>query len=113
MVKRIVAIGFIWTCTAIAWAILGSTIFYRTYSSDAQELKARVASSWGTSQEQTPPTAGSEIVSHRQVPGTKDGVPVIRDVEEKTWNSLPIQKSRVNAALWLDYRRKGLLWYST
>ena len=113
MVKRIVAIGFIWLCTAIAWAILGSTIFYRTYSSDTQQLKARVASSWGTSQEQTPPTAGYEIVSHRQVPGTKDGVPVVHDVEEKTWCSLPIEKSRVNSALWLDYRRKGLLWYST
>jgi inner membrane protein involved in colicin E2 resistance len=113
MVKRLVAIGFIVVCTSIAWAILGSTIFYRTYSSDAQELKTRVASSWGTPQEQTPPTAGYEIVSHRQVPGTKDGVPVVRDVIDRTWSSLPIQKSRVNAALWLDYRRKGLLWYST
>ena len=113
MVKRLVAIGFIVVCTSIAWAILGSTIFYRTYSSDAQELKTRVASSWGTPQEQTPPTAGYEIVSHRQVPGTKDGVPVVRDVVDRTWSTLPIQKSRVNAALWLDYRRKGLLWYST
>ena len=85
MVKRIVAIGFIWLCTAIAWAILGSTIFYRTYSSDTQQLRARVASSWGTPQEQTPPTAGYQMVSHKQVPGTKDGVPVVRDVEEKTW----------------------------
>jgi inner membrane protein involved in colicin E2 resistance len=113
MVKRIVAIGFIVVCTSIAWAILGSTIFYRTYSSDSQELRTRVASSWGTPQEQTPPTAGYEVVSHKQVPGSKDGIQVIREVEEKTWASLPIQKSRVNAALWLDYRRKGLLWYST
>ncbi|MGA6955486.1 MAG: hypothetical protein WBY73_10290, partial [Candidatus Acidiferrales bacterium] len=113
MVKRIVAIALIWVCTAIAWAILGSTIFYRTYSSDAPQLKARVASSWGTPQEQTPPTAGYEIVTHKQVAATQDGAPVVRDVQEKTWNALPIEKSRVNAALWLDYRRKGLLWYST
>jgi inner membrane protein involved in colicin E2 resistance len=113
MVKRIVAIGFIVVCTSIAWAILGSTIFYRTYSPDAQQLRARVASSWGTSQEQAPPTAGYEVVSHKQVPGTKDGVPIVREVEERKSNLLPIEKSRVNVALWLDYRRKGLLWYST
>ena len=113
MVKRIVAIGFIVVCTSIAWAILGSTIFYRTYSPDAQQLRARVASSWGTSQEQAPPTAGYEVVSHKQVPGTKDGVPIVREVEERKSNLLPIEQSRVNVALWLDYRRKGLLWYST
>ena len=114
MVKRIVAIGFIVVCTSIAWAILGSTIFYRTYSPDAQQLKARVASSWGTSQEQTPPTAGYEVVSHKQVlGGTKDGVPLVREVEERKSNLLPIERSRVNVALSLDYRRKGLLWYST
>jgi inner membrane protein involved in colicin E2 resistance len=113
MVKRIVAIGFIVVCTSIAWAVLGSTIFYRTYSSDAQQLKARVASSWGTSQVQTPPAAGYQVISHRQVPATRDGMPVVRVVEEKTWNALPLERSRVHAALWLDYRRKGLLWYST
>jgi inner membrane protein involved in colicin E2 resistance len=113
MVKRIVAIGFIVVCTSIGWAILGSTIFYRTYSPDAQQLRARVASSWGTSQEQTPPTAGYEVVSHRQIPAKQDGTPIVRVVEEKTWNALPLESSRVNAALWLDYRRKGLLWYST
>lgn len=113
MVKRIVAIGFIVVCSSIAWAVLGSTIFYRTYSPDAQQLKARVASSWGTSQEQTPPTAGYEVVLHKQVLGTKDGLPIVREVEERKSNLLPIEKSRVNVALWLDYRRKGLLWYST
>ena len=113
MVKRILAIGFIVVCSSIAWAVLGSTIFYRTYSPDAQQLKARVASSWGTSQEQTPPTAGYEVVLHKQVLGTKDGLPIVREVEERKSNLLPIEKSRVNVALWLDYRRKGLLWYST
>ncbi len=113
MVKRILAIGLILICTSIAWAILGSTIFYRTYSSDAQHLRASVASSWGTPQEQTPPAASYQVVSHKQVPATQDGLPVVRVVEEKSCISLPIEKSRVNAALWLDYRRKGLLWYST
>jgi hypothetical protein len=57
MVKRIVAVAFIFLSTSVAWAILGATIFSRTYSSHADDLKSRVASSWGTAQEQFPPTA--------------------------------------------------------
>ncbi len=37
--------------------ILGATIFSRTYSSHAYDLKSRLASSRGTAQEQSPPTA--------------------------------------------------------
>ena len=33
MIKRISAIVFIFLCTAVAWAILGATIFQRTYDS--------------------------------------------------------------------------------
>jgi hypothetical protein len=56
MVKRIAAIVFIFACMAVAWAILGSTVFYRRYSSPS-ELRGRVASTWGTPQEQVPRTA--------------------------------------------------------
>ncbi len=112
MVKRIAAIGFIVVCTSIGWAILGSTIFYRTYSTD-ERLKGRVSSSWGTTQEQTPPTAGYQIISHRQVASTENGVVGVRSVEEKSWITLPLEQTRANAALQLDYRKKGLLWYST
>lgn len=34
MTKRIFAIFLIFICASIAWAILGTTIFSRTYSSD-------------------------------------------------------------------------------
>jgi inner membrane protein involved in colicin E2 resistance len=112
MIKRIAAIGFIVVCTSIAWAILGSTIFYRTYSTDEQ-LKSRVSSSWGTAQEQTPPTAGYQVVSHKQVASTENGITAVRTVDEKSSVSLPLDQTRANAALRLDYRRKGLLWYST
>ena len=112
MVKRIAAIAFIFICTSIAWAILGSTIFYRTYSTDEQ-LKSRVSSSWGTAQEQTPPTAGYQVVSHKQVASTENGITAVRTVDEKSSVSLPLEQTRANAALRLDYRRKGLLWYST
>jgi len=112
MLKRIAAIGFILVCSSIGWAILGSTIFYRTYSTDAQ-LKGRVSSSWGTAQEQTPPTAGYQVVSQKQVAATGSGTAAIRTVQQRTWVTLPLEQTRADAALRLDYRKKGLLWYST
>jgi inner membrane protein involved in colicin E2 resistance len=112
MLKRIAAIGFILVCSAIAWAILGSTIFYRTYSTD-ELLKGRVSSSWGTAQEQTPPSVGYHIVSHKQVTSTENGITAVRTVDEKLCVPLPLEQTRASAALRLDYRKKGLLWYST
>src|SRR5271156_4417017 len=112
MFKRIAAVGFIVVCTSIAWAILGSTIVYRTNYSDEQ-LKGRVSSAWGTAQEQTPPTAGYQIISQKQVATTEDGTAAVRTVEQKTWVTLPLEQTRANATLRLDYRKKRLLWYST
>ena len=112
MIKRIAAIGFIVVCTSIAWAILGSTIFYRTYSTD-ELLKGRVSSSWGTAQEQTPPTAAYQIVFQKQVTAMESGTAAVRTVEEKRSVTLPLEQTRANATLRLDYRKKGLLWYST
>ena len=43
MTKRIIAIVFIFVCASIAWAILGGTIFARTYDS-AASADNRVAS---------------------------------------------------------------------
>ncbi len=63
MLKKIVAIIAIFVCTAVAWAILGSTIFYRTYKTHSEAVK--------------------------------------------------IDASRVAATLHIDYRQKGLLWFST
>src|SRR5271163_1576959 len=112
MFKRIAAIGFIVVCTSIAWAILGSTILYRTNYSDEQ-LKSRVSSAWGTAQEQTPPTAAYQIVSQKQVTATENGAAAVRTVEHKTWVTPLLKQTRANAALRLDYRKKGLLWHST
>lgn len=112
MVKRIAAILFIFLCTTVAWAILGSTIFYRTYNSDSQ-LKGRVASNWGTPQQQAPPTATYVNKFSKQVTSVENGKEVTRSEERQRLLSLPLQKSRVDVGLHLDYRRKGLLWYST
>src|SRR5207245_8094429 len=59
MFKRIAAIAFIFGCTAVAWAILGSTIFYRTYNAESG-LSGRVASTWGAPLAQAPPAIARE-----------------------------------------------------
>ncbi len=111
MLKRIAAITVILLFTSIAWAILGSTIFYRTYSSDSN-LKSRVTSSWGSAQEQAPPSATYTEISGEAATTDSAGATVIRHIKNEKWFSLPIEKTRVIADLGIDYRRKGLLWYS-
>jgi inner membrane protein involved in colicin E2 resistance len=113
MFKRVAAIIFIYICTAFAWAILGGTLYSRTYSSEPR-LKGEVSSSWGTAQNQSAPRAGYDVV----VPVTKtsrdDAGKVVSTTEpEHHWVSLPIDKSHINVDLRLEYRKKGLLWYST
>jgi Inner membrane protein CreD len=112
MLKRIAAIVFIFACTAVAWVILGSTVFYRTYSSDSQ-LKGRIASTWGAAQEQLPPTATYEEILPREVGTAQDGKQSPPREQRKLLCSLPLESSRIGVGLHLDYRRKGLLWYST
>jgi inner membrane protein involved in colicin E2 resistance len=113
MLKRIAAIIFIFLCSSVAWAILGGTVFSRTYSSDSH-LKDQVSSSWGTSQNQTAPHAGYTVmVSEASVTSDANGVPLRVTKETARWMALPTDKSRVSADIQLNYRRKGLLWYST
>ena len=89
MIKRIAAIAFIFICTSVAWGILGATIFARTQASRTS-LKGQVVSTWGAPHEQGPPAAAGEDCK-----------------------TLPLESSRVNVELDLEYRQKGLLWYST
>ena len=112
MVRRIAAISFIFVCTTVAWLILGATIFSRTYAAGAR-LDERVASSWGSKQRQAPPTAsyGMEQLVSEQVEA--NGQTFDRRAKKSVLVPLPLESSRVNVGLNLDYRQKGLLWYST
>ena len=112
MVKRIIAIFFIFICASVAWAILGATVFSRTYSSDSN-LEGRVVSTWGAPHNQAPPTASFEQLVSKRVETFENGKPVVRMAEEKVTTRLPLESSRVNVDLNLEHRQKGLLWYST
>jgi hypothetical protein len=56
MFKRIVAIGFIFVCSALAWLVLAASISSRTNNAN-DKLRPGVASTWGAAQEQSQPTA--------------------------------------------------------
>jgi inner membrane protein involved in colicin E2 resistance len=113
LLRQIAALVLIFICTTIAWMILGSTIFSRTYSSD-QELQGHVASTWGSPQEQCPPTATYkkiEVVPFRTY--EKGGKTVVHEEKEEHNIALPLDATRVDVDLLLNHRQKGLLWYST
>jgi inner membrane protein involved in colicin E2 resistance len=112
MTKRIIAIIFIFICASVAWAILGGTIFSRTYSVDSVAAN-RVASTWGTPQNQFPPAASFKNLIPKQEETTENGKKVIKTVHQEVVTTLPLESSLVNVALDLEHRQKGLLWYST
>jgi inner membrane protein involved in colicin E2 resistance len=112
MTKRIIAITFIFICTSVAWAILGGTIFSRTYNSGSVSQN-RVASTWGSEQNQAPPVASIITTTTREEETLENGKKVVKKVQNQERTDLPLEASTVKVALDLEHRQKGLLWYST
>src|SRR5437016_5884655 len=88
MTLRIAAIAFILICTSVAWF-------------------------WGSPQEQGPPSASFERTELEKVQTETDGRITTRTVSHNSAVQLSLESSRIDAGLKLDYRQKGLLWYST
>jgi hypothetical protein len=110
--SRIIALIFIFACTALAWAILGNTIFSRTYNADPA-LKEKVQSSWGSPQKQLPPEASYiHQVSNKTIT-TENGKVVEKITQTDVPVALPLESSKIDVSLDLEHRQKGLLWYST
>jgi hypothetical protein len=112
MLKRIIAIAFIFVCATVAWAVLGATIFSRTYDS-GQNLDGRVAMLWGAPQAQSPPSAASERKTPKVTETFLNGQKQSVTEYVTTTEPLPLESSRVDVGLGLEHRQKGLLWYST
>lgn len=91
MVKRLVAIVFIFCCTSIAWMILGGTLIDRTNQSDSSQ-RDKLAAQWGSAQTQAAPQIHARV--------------------RKETIDVPISASRINVDLNLEQRREGLLWYN-
>ncbi|MGO9540938.1 MAG: inner membrane CreD family protein [Terriglobales bacterium] len=112
MLRQILAVAFIFVCTTIAWVILGTTIFSRTYGSNEQ-LQGHVASTWGTSQQQSPPTATYVVNEEVDSTTVEDGKVIVHKKTRQRQVPLPMEASRVHVNFDLNPRQKGLLWYST
>jgi inner membrane protein involved in colicin E2 resistance len=112
MSKQIGAIVIIYMFTALAWSILGITIFSRTYSLD-ESLKGRVASIWGAPHVQKPPRASTTKVVTKKTEVVENGKNIVRSDKDYVVAPVELERSKVNVALDLEHRQKGLLWYST
>ncbi|HXT76485.1 MAG TPA: inner membrane CreD family protein [Candidatus Eisenbacteria bacterium] len=112
MMRRIAAIFLILSCTSIAWAILGTTIFARTYDVGSN-LASRVESTWGAPEEQWPPAIGYLRQQTKKVETEENGKKVTRLENQEITLAVPIEASRITTDFHIDYRQKGLLWFST
>jgi inner membrane protein involved in colicin E2 resistance len=112
MIKRIGAIVVIFLCTSVAWAVLGSTIFVRTDSAGST-LYGRVASSWGAPQEQGPPQISYAWQEAHEVTSEENGKKVTREEKREVSRQIALESSQIQADFHVDYRQKGLLWFST
>jgi len=111
---RLIAIGLIYCCSAIAWFVLGGTIVSRTGESDSR-ITQEVAQLWGGRHNQLAPTAQIER-PRVVVEDVKDNRGLgIGEIKKTVVDEVPValDSSRVAVSLALDHRRKGLLWYAT
>jgi hypothetical protein len=114
---RLLAIGFIYACAAVAWFTLGASVVKRTGQSD-HELTQEVTRLWGGRHHQVAPVASFErsrtVVEETSEKDDKGHVSVRRTTRTVTDTvPLPLTATRVDVVLDLDHRRKGLLWYDT
>jgi hypothetical protein len=112
MIQRLIAIGFIFICTSVAWSMLAGVTERRTHSAD-EGLRRQVESVWGAPQVQQPPSVTWTERVPRKVESVVDGKKVVRIVEHEVSHPIPLQGSDIEVALNLDHRQKGLLWYAT
>lgn len=116
-IKHLFAIAFVFGCTAIAWFALGASVTHRTGESSHSTLQA-VTQLWGGSHVQKAPSFSFRepvTVTEEVVETDEEGHTVRRNIEKVVHRTvrIPIERTRVEATLDLDHRRKGLLWYDT
>src|SRR5215469_13936173 len=112
MVKRLFAVVFIFLCTSVAWLILGGTLVARS-SSSSDRLRSRVPSVWGAPHVQVAPHAEYKLPVRSTETVKEDGK--LKVIERTRFDSHTLRPSAsdIHVDLKNEYRRKGLLWYST
>ena len=92
MLKRLIALVFIFCSASLAWMILGATLLARTNQSDINQ-REKLAAQWGADETQTAPQIVALSNSRKEI-------------------AVPIAGSRVDVNVILEQRREGLLWYN-
>jgi hypothetical protein len=116
--RRLLAIGVIWLGCAVAWTVLGSVLNLRSHDSSEARL-GDVRALWGPPLAQLPPSAlGAETHKVKRTERNwdeKHGKYVDSEWLEDQSTVLPVTLagSELEAALSLEHRRKGLLWFPT
>ena len=105
MLKRLIAITFIFCSASIAWMILGATLVQRTDASDSRQ-REKLTSQWGSAQTQTSPQISARVAVDTY---NRDKRRVERGYETV---GLPLRGSQIDVKLDLEQRRDGLLWYN-
>ncbi|MBN1795041.1 MAG: inner membrane CreD family protein [Sedimentisphaerales bacterium] len=100
MLKRIIAITFIYACTVVGFFILAGTVFVRTENQD-QKLKRSVGQLWGSRHIQQAP-----LPYYRTEIKDRNNTTI-----QKT--PIPLRSSDITVDIKLEHRKKGLLWYPT
>src|SRR5215469_17850576 len=111
MVKRILAIIAIFAGTCAAWMILGTSLFLRTENA-GNLLSGKVASAWGSAQEQHPPAVTYTHQELKLVKVVENGMKSEKQEVLDVVTAVPIDGSRIRVDFHIDYRQKGLLWFS-
>jgi len=112
MIRRLAAIILIFACTAGAWAILGGTVLLRTDNQD-NRLRNAVGQLWGTVQVQKAPSVYYETISKSETQRIESGKTVSEIQSQTITNYVPLKSSQIDVSLFLEHRKKGLLWYPT
>ncbi|MCX7839669.1 MAG: inner membrane CreD family protein [Anaerolineae bacterium] len=94
-IPRLIAIVFILACVSVAWLVLAGVTVIRTQDV-GRALTPQVGELWGPPLTQGAPTASITSAD--------------RSVRAQ---AVQIESSNIAVNLHLDYRQKGLLWYST
>ncbi len=96
MLKRLIAIIFIFCSASVAWMILGAMLVQRTSDSGSSQ-REKLTALWGSDQAQSAPQVSAQVAVG------KHGYETV---------VVPIRSSRINVKLDLEQRRDGLLWYN-
>ncbi|GAB5518383.1 MAG: hypothetical protein RhofKO_06340 [Rhodothermales bacterium] len=133
MVKRILAVGFIYFCTVIGWVILGGSVTYRSQTQD-EGIRMEVGQLWGGAQVQQAPSVhrvsrvrASEVpveasATEREAAAYRASREVEAAAVDPTNDSrayvmryepVSLTESNIQVGMDVEHRRKGLLWYGT